>query len=276
MISKNNNPELPEKKPEHRTSGTDRQYLEANVRTRWLIGDKALEQLKNSTVAIFGLGGVGSYAAEALCRSGVGCLILFDHDKVAPSNLNRQLIATHDTLNQLKVEAARNRLLSINPECKIIVYDIFWPSDMTSADSYNYLPDTVDYMIDAIDTVSAKINLVCLAKERNLRIISCMGTGNKLDPGKLRLTDLFKTSTCPLARVMRRELKKRQIHNLKVVYSEEKPRKPIRCNNNASVNNESVYQKQGPASIAFVPGSAGLMLAAAVVNDLIADLLPDA
>ncbi|NCC47528.1 MAG: tRNA threonylcarbamoyladenosine dehydratase [Clostridia bacterium] len=230
-------------------------------RSRWLIGRQAVERLADATVAVFGLGGVGSIAAEALCRSGVGRLILVDHDRIALSNFNRQLFATDDQLGELKTDAARRRLLSIRPDCRVETHPVFWPADPDNQMAASILTPPVDYIIDAIDTVSAKISLIVHARSHGIPLISSMGTGYKLDPTRLERTDLFATTTCPLARVMRRELRRRGIDRLDVVYSTEEPvQHPDRPEPDGS--------RQSPASMIFVPASAGLLLASAVVREL--------
>ena len=215
--------------------------MEEFSRTELLIKKEGIEALQNSTVAIFGVGGVGGFVVEALARAGVGTLHIIDHDTVSISNLNRQIIATHQTIDQKKVEVMKERILSINPHCPF---------------------DEFDYIVDAVDTVTAKIKLVEIAQEKKIKIISSMGTGNKLDPTKLEVTDIYKTSICPLARVMRRELKKRKIPALKVVYSTEKP-----IETDAPVDPET--HKKTPGSISFVPSCAGLIIASVVVRDLL-------
>lgn len=225
-------------------------------RTEMLIGKENLNKIKNSKVAIFGIGGVGSYVVEGLARAGVGNFILVDNDKVAESNLNRQIIATTKTIGKLKVEVAKERILEINPEAKVEVFTEFFMPE-----SPELFDNTVDYIVDAIDTVTAKIELIMRANNLNIPIISCMGTGNKLDPTKFEVTDIYKTSVCPLAKVMRKELKARGIRKLKVLYSKEEPIKPL-------ANNEE-NTKQIPASISFVPSVAGLIISGEVVKDLI-------
>lgn len=225
-------------------------------RTEALIGAEAMEKLKNAKVAIFGIGGVGGYALEALVRAGVGELDLIDADKVAESNLNRQIIATADTVGEYKTEAAKARALSINPEAKINVYNLFFTKDNSSDFDFG----RYDYVIDAIDTVSSKIELVLRAEESGVKIISSMGTGNKLDPTAFEITDIYKTSVCPLARVMRGELRKRGIKKLKVLYSREEPIKRVVSEENS---------RHAPASISFVPSVAGLVIAGEVIKDLI-------
>ena len=229
-------------------------------RTELLIGKEALEKLSKSKVAIFGIGGVGSYVVEGLARAGVQNFILIDKDKVDITNLNRQIIATKDTIGLPKVEVAKERILKINPDAKVEkVEEFFMP------DSKEIIDNTVDYIVDAIDTVTAKIELVIRANKLNIPIISCMGTGNKLDPTKFEVTDIYKTEICPLAKVMRKELKKREIKSLKVVYSKEEPKK-VDASNRQENKKEN---KSIPGSISFVPSVAGLIIAGEVVKDLI-------
>ena len=224
--------------------------MEIFSRTESLIGKEALEKLKNSRVAVFGVGGVGSYVVEALARSGVGALDLIDNDSVSESNINRQIVALHSTLGKQKTEVAAARVKDINPAIKVREHNLFFLPE--TADSFDFSP--YDYVVDAIDTVSGKLALIERAKAANVPVISSMGTGNKLDPTAFEVADISKTSVCPLARVMRRELKKRGIEKVKVVYSKEDPKET-----NGSV----------PASIAFVPSVAGLIIAGEVVKDLI-------
>lgn len=227
----------------------------AFCRTEYLIGQEALQKLKNSKVAIFGIGGVGSYVVEALARSGVGSFVLVDKDTVSISNLNRQLIATLDTIGKNKVDIAKERILSINPNAKVKTFaDFFMPGNT------NILDNSITYIVDAIDTVTAKIELVIQAKKLNIPIISSMGTGNKLDPTKFEISDIYDTSVCPLAKVMRKELKSRNISHLKVLYSKEKPIKTNIIDENG---------KLIPGTISFVPSVAGLIIAKEVVFDLI-------
>ncbi len=221
-------------------------------RTENLIGSKALELLKNAHIAVFGVGGVGSAAVEALARAGVGKISLFDGDSVAPSNINRQLIALHSTIGTPKVQAAAKRIIDINPDCEVLANEVFYTPD--NADDFDL--SVYDYIIDAIDMVSAKIELICRANEKNVPIISSMGTGNKLNPAAFEVSDIFKTSVCPLARVMRRELKARGIKKLKVVYSKEQAREPL-CED-----------KRTPSSISFVPPVAGYILAGEVIKEI--------
>lgn len=228
-------------------------------RTEMLIGKENIEKLKNSKVAIFGIGGVGSYVLEGLVRAGIGNLVLVDNDEVSISNINRQIIATHKTVGDPKVEVAKQRTLEINPEINIEIYKEFF-----SSDSREFFDNTFDYVVDAIDTVSSKIELVIRANKYSVPIISCMGTGNKLDPTKFEITDINKTSVCPLAKVMRKELRTRGIKKLKVLYSKEEP---IKINNNQEKNNEN--RKKSPGSISFVPSVAGLIIAGEVIKDII-------
>ena len=227
-------------------------------RTELLLGEKNMERLRLARVAVFGIGGVGSYTVEALARCGVGTLDLIDNDRVCLSNLNRQIHALHSTVGRYKVDAARDRILDINPRARVNVHRVF------------YLPETreqfdfrlYDYVVDAIDTVAGKISLAEQASEAGVRIISAMGAGNKLDPAGFEVADIYETSVCPLARVMRRELKKRGIDRLKVVYSREKPLKP-----EAGVCQDQ-HRRQVPGSLSFVPSAAGLIMAGEVIRDL--------
>ncbi len=229
--------------------------MEQFSRTELLIGKENLEKLKNSKVAIFGIGGVGSFVLEALARAGIGNFILVDKDNVDLSNLNRQIIATRKTVGKPKVEVAKERILEINPNADVEIYKEFFMPE-----TEGILDSTISYVVDAIDTVTAKIELVKRAQELNIPIISSMGTGNKLDPTKFEVSDIYKTSVCPLAKVMRKELKARKIKKLKVVYSKELPIKVAR--------NEEVI-KQIPGSISFVPSVAGLIIAGEVIKDII-------
>lgn len=233
------------------------------IRTEWLIGTAALSRLTQSHVAVLGLGGVGSYTVEALARSGLGKLTLIDYDKVSPSNLNRQLIATEATIGQAKTEAAAARIRQINPLCQVVCHEYAWPAEIDEATARSFLPADLDYIVDAIDSTGAKICLARLAARWNLPLISCMGTGNKLDPTQLQIGDIYATSVCPLARIMRRELRKAGIKALKTVYSLEEPRRQI------TPAPAPGTRKIPPASCSFVPGTAGLLLASAVIRDLI-------
>ena len=234
--------------------------LEQFLRTEMLLGSEALTRLQSARVAVFGLGGVGGYAVEALARSGVGSLDLIDSDTVSVSNLNRQILATHSTVGMLKVDAARNRVLDINPACNVKTWPVFYTPD--TADSFDFTQ--YDYIVDAIDTVTGKLALVERAKAAGTPIICCMGTGNKLDASAFQVADISKTSMCPLARVMRKELSKRGIRHLKVVYSQEEAMTPTGWEAEAA----ALGKRQIPGSVAFVPGAAGLLLAGEVVRDL--------
>ena len=238
------------------------------VRTALLYGDAAMERLRGARVAVFGIGGVGGYAVEALARSGIGALDLVDHDRVSFSNLNRQIIATRSSLGRLKVEVAAERIRDINPDCTVRTYQTFFLPE--TAGEFNF--SDYDYVVDAVDTVTAKLLLAEKAQEANVPIISAMGTGNKLHPDRLEVADLYETSECPLARIMRKEARKRGISRLKVVYSKETPLTPRSAGTEADCPEpeESRYGKKRvtPGSTAFVPGAAGLLLAAEVVNEL--------
>ncbi|MBQ9947998.1 MAG: tRNA threonylcarbamoyladenosine dehydratase [Oscillospiraceae bacterium] len=231
-------------------------------RTESLIGADAMERLKNACVAVFGVGGVGSYIAEGLARCGVGRLDLIDSDDVDVTNLNRQLEALENTVGTPKAQAMKERILLINPECEVIVHDCFFlPENSDSFDFTQY-----DYIADAVDTVTAKIELVLKAQRENVPIISSMGTGNKLSPAMLEVSDIYKTSVCPLARVMRQELKKRGVKKLKVVYSKEEPIK-------ARAAEGETHGRNIPASAVFVPGAAGLIIASEIVKELVRSCL---
>lgn len=234
-------------------------------RTELLIGEKALEKLKKSKIAIFGIGGVGSYVVEGLARSGVQNFILVDKDVVSESNINRQIIATHKTIGMPKVEVAKQRILEINPEAKIeTIQEFFMP------DSREIFDNTTNYVVDCIDTITAKIELVVRANKIGIPIISSMGTGNKLDPTKFEIDDIYKTSVCPLAKVMRKELKQRGIEKLKVLYSKEEPKKVEAYEHICTA--EGCTKKTIPASISFVPSVAGLIIAGEVIKDLIKEI----
>lgn len=223
-------------------------------RTELLIGSDGLERLRRTRVAVFGIGGVGGYAVEALARSGVGTFDLVDSDRVVLSNLNRQIIATRDTIGKYKTEVMRERIHSICPETVVNVHNCFYlPETREQFDFSQY-----DYVVDAVDTVTAKIDLILSAREAGVPIISSMGAGNKMNPAMFEVADIYKTSVCPLAKVMRRELKKRGVDHLKVVYSREEP-----------IKRETSERKPVPASIAFVPSVAGLIIAGEVIKDLI-------
>lgn len=242
-------------------------------RTELLIGKEKIEKLNKAKVALFGIGGVGSYVLEGLARSGIGNFVLVDDDKVCLTNLNRQIIATHSTVGKSKVEVAKARILDINPDANVEIYQEFFMPD-----SKEILDETVSYIVDAVDTVTAKIELVIRAKKLNIPIISCMGTGNKLDPTKFEVTDIYKTSICPLAKVMRKELRARGIEKLKVVYSKEEPIKPEQyqeasCKTNCicppGAKRKCTIRNQVPGSISFVPSVAGLIIAGEVIKDII-------
>ena len=230
-------------------------------RTALLLGNDGVERLAKARVAVFGIGGVGGYAVEALARSGIGALDLIDHDTVSLSNINRQIIATHDTLGRLKVDVAKERILSINPDCCVRTFPVFFLPDTVDAFDFSQY----DYVVDAIDTVTAKLLLAEKTYAVGTPLISAMGTGNKLDPTAFEVTDINKTTFCPLARIMRKELKKRGIPHLKVVYSQEPAMTP-------GVDSEEPVELAGrkpvPGSTAFVPAVAGLILAGEVIKDL--------
>ena len=231
------------------------------VRTAMLLGEEAIDKLQKARVAVFGVGGVGGYTVEALARCGVGALDLIDSDTVSRSNINRQILATHSTVGMLKVDAAKERVLDINPECVVTTWPIFYlPETAEQFDFTQY-----DYIVDCIDTVTGKLQLVERAVAAGTPIICSMGTGNKLDPSAFLVADIAKTSMCPLARIMRKELKKRGIDHIKVVYSQEEALTP-------AVDEEELKRtgkRQIPGSVAFVPGAAGLVLAGEVIRDLI-------
>ncbi len=230
---------------------------EQNSRTALLLGDDAVDKLNKSKVAVFGVGGVGGYICEALARAGVGELHIFDRDTVSVSNINRQIIATHSTVGRDKVDVMRDRILDINPTCRVVAHKIFYlPENADEFDLSQY-----DYIADAVDTVSAKLELICRADKLGVSIISAMGAGNKLDPTAFEVSDIYKTEGCPLARVMRRELKARGVKKLKVVYTKEEPKKsPL-------IDSES--GKAIPGSVSFVPSVAGLIMAGEIVKGLV-------
>lgn len=236
--------------------------LDQFSRTELLLGREGIERLARSRVAVFGLGGVGGYTVEALVRSGVGTLDLIDSDRVSLTNLNRQILATRRTLGQYKAEAARERVLEINPEAVVYAWKQFFGPDTAGVFDFSQY----DYVVDAIDTVTGKLLLIQAALAAGTRVISCMGAGNKLDPTAFRVADIYETSVCPLARVMRKELKRRGIRKLKVVYSQEPPRNPEGELYQQSLEGE--VRRQVPGSVAFVPAVAGLLLAGEVVKDL--------
>ena len=230
------------------------------LRTQMLLGTGALERLQKARVAVFGIGGVGGYTVEALARSGVGQLDLIDSDTVSVSNINRQILATHSTVGLPKVEAAKRRVLDINPACIVRTHQVFYtPETAPQFDFTQY-----DYIVDAIDTVTGKLQLVERANAAGTPIICCMGTGNKLDASAFEVADISKTSMCPLARIMRKELGKRGIKHLKVVYSKEEALTPTGWEEEAA----ALGKRQIPGSVAFVPGAAGLILAGEVIRDI--------
>lgn len=240
------------------------------TRTQLLLGEASLERLRNSRVAIFGIGGVGGYVCEALVRSGVGAFDLIDNDQVCLSNLNRQIIATQDTVGKYKVDVMKERMLSINPQVKVRTWQKFFLPE--NADEFPF--EEYDYVVDAIDTITAKLEIIVRAKTLGIPVISAMGAGNKLDPTRFQVTDIYKTSMDPLAKVMRRELKKRNIKSLKVVYSDEQPLTPGAADGiNTQREQNTPAPEQGrrrstPGSTAFVPAVCGLILAGEVVKDL--------
>ena len=233
-------------------------------RTEMLLGEEAMEKLKKSQVAIFGIGGVGSYVVEILARSGVGEFVLVDKDEVSETNINRQLIATTKTIGMDKVEVAKERIMDINPEAKVEIFKEFYSKE----NSDKILNESISYVVDAIDTVTAKLTLIEECKKKNIPVISCMGTGNKLDPTKFEIADISKTSICPLAKVMRKELSKRNIKNVKVLYSKEEPAKnKTEIEENKGETKDRIIPAIG--SIAFVPSVAGIMIAGEVIKDLV-------
>ena len=242
-------------------------------RTQLLLGEEAIDKLKKSRVAIFGVGGVGGYVCEALARSGVGTFDLIDDDKVCLTNLNRQIIATRKTVGKYKVEVMKERILDINPDAKVNIHQCFFLPE--NADEFSF--NEYDYVVDAVDTVTAKIEIIMQAKKQEVPVISSMGAGNKLDPTAFRVADIYKTKVCPLAKVMRRELKKRGVKKLKVVYSEEQPIQPIEdmsisCRANCicppGAKHKCTERRAIPGSVAFVPSVVGLIIAGEVVKDI--------
>jgi tRNA A37 threonylcarbamoyladenosine dehydratase len=248
--------------------------LDQYSRTQLLLGNDGMDKLKGARVAVFGIGGVGGYAVEALVRSGVAAFDLIDDDKVCLTNLNRQIIATRKTVGQYKVDVMKERILDINPKAQVEIHKCFYLPE--TADEFDFF--SYSYIIDAVDTVTAKLELVMRAREAGVPIISCMGAGNKLDPTQFEVTDIYKTEICPLARVMRRELKKRGIEKLKVVYSKEKPTRPledmsISCRKNCicppGAERKCTDRRDIPGSVAFVPSVAGLIIAGEVIKDIV-------
>lgn len=242
--------------------------LHAFSRTEMLIGREGLEKLKNSKVAVFGVGGVGTFVIEGLARSGVGEIVLVDDDNICVTNINRQLHATLDTVGQAKVDVMKERILSINDKAVVTTYKELYNS--SSAD--RLLSDEYSYVVDAIDMVSSKLDLIERCKKRNIPVISSMGAGNKLNPAMFEVADIYDTSVCPLAKVMRKELKNRGVDSLKVVYSKEKPLKPI-INEDVEKNNDKSgsvkVKRQTPGSVSFVPSVVGLIIASEVIKDLL-------
>ena len=234
----------------------DEQFL----RTAMLLGENAVNRLQKAKVAVFGIGGVGGYTVEALARSGVGQIDVIDNDTVSRSNINRQILAVHSTVGMPKVEAARQRILDINPSCIVRTHQVFYTPE--TADRFDFTQ--YDYIVDCIDTVTGKLQLVERAMEAGTPIICCMGTGNKLDASAFQVADISKTTMCPLARIMRKELGKRGIKHLKVVYSQEEALTPTGWEEEAA----ALGKRQIPGSVAFVPGAAGLILAGEVVKDI--------
>lgn len=242
-------------------------------RTQLLLGESAMQELANKRVAVFGIGGVGGYACEALVRSGIGAFDLIDDDKVCLTNLNRQIIATRKTVGKYKTEVMKERMLEINPNVDVRIHNCFFLPE--NADEFPF--DEYDYIIDAVDTVTAKISIIMKANELGIPVISSMGAGNKLDPTAFRVADIYKTRVCPLAKVMRRELKKRGIKKLKVVYSQEKPTRPIEdmsisCRSHCicppGAAHKCTERRDIPGSTAFVPSVVGLIIAGEVIKDL--------
>lgn len=252
------------------------------VRTELLIGEEGIKKLQNSKVIIFGVGGVGSFTTEALTRTGVGTIIIVDNDTVDISNLNRQIYATRETVDRNKVDVMKERMLLINPECNVITKQVF----LTEKNIAEVIPDDVDYVVDAIDSVTSKLALAEYCYKKKIKLIASMGTGNKFDPSQFKVADINQTKVCPLARVMRIELKKRGVKKLKVVYSEEKPVKPMAPKNQAPKTEEPkveanktedgeikrLSKRSTPGSMSFVPAVSGMILASQVVNDLLKEI----
>ncbi len=234
--------------------------MEAFSRSGLLLGQEAMEKLKNARVAVFGLGGVGGYVVEALARTGVGYFELVDHDTISLTNINRQILATHATVGMAKAEAAKKRVLDINPEAAVIARQEFFSPDTIA--NFNFA--SYSYVVDAIDTVTGKLALVTAAQAAGVPIISCMGTGNKLDPSQFQIADISKTRVCPLARIMRKECAKRGIRHLKVLFSTEDPITPLEADEPLPEGRRAL-----PGSVAWVPSTAGLMIAGEVIKDII-------
>lgn len=237
------------------------------LRTEYLFGKDNMRIFENSKIAVFGIGGVGGYVVEALVRSGIGAIDLIDNDRVSVSNINRQIIATMKTVGMYKADVMKERVLDINPNIKVKAYKVFYMPD--TSDQFDL--SQYDYIVDAIDTVTGKIELIVNAQNANVPIISSMGAGNKVNPTEFKVADIFETSVCPLAKVMRRELKKRGVGKLKVVYSQEKPLIPVYDNDfdfYSKDSENSIRRRQVPGSVAFVPSVAGLIIAGEVLKDL--------
>ncbi len=241
--------------------------MEQFLRTSLVLGSGAVEKLKNKRVAVFGIGGVGGYVAEALARSGVGAIDLIDNDTVSLSNINRQIIALHSTVGRLKTDVMEGRILDICPDIKITKHNLFFMPETSGGIDFSQF----DYVVDAIDTVSGKLEIIRLAKENGVPVISSMGTGNKLSPLEFKIADISKTKVCPLAKAMRLELKKRGIKNVKVLYSEEEPVSDFDPEALEKVREENPERRSVPGSVAFVPSVAGLAIAGEVIKDLIKD-----
>lgn len=237
--------------------------LEAFSRTAMIYGEENMRKLKDSTVAVIGIGGVGSYVVEGLIRAGVGRLVICDYDHICETNINRQIHATYDTIGMLKVKAMKDRIIKINPDVEVLLYPYVYNKETES----EILNGKIDYVVDAIDQVTAKIQLVLYCKEKNIPIIASMGTGNKVDPTKLEVADIYNTSICPLARVMRKELRKREVDSLKVIYSKEKPIVPIVSNISETIKDGK--WKNTPGSVSFVPSVAGLIIVSEVIKELL-------
>lgn len=233
-------------------------------RTELLIGKNGIDKLKNAKIAVFGIGGVGSYVVESLARAGVGNFIIVDNDDVSITNINRQIIATHKTIGKAKVDVMKERILDINPEASVVVYKEFFLPGSNS----DIITDELSYVADCVDTVTAKIEIIVQSKQKGVPVISSMGTGNKLNPTMFEIADISKTSVCPLAKVMRKELKNRNIKNVKVLYSKEEPINVL-PENEYDFKEESKNNKKVPGSISYVPSVAGLIIAGEIINDII-------
>ena len=251
--------------------------LDQFSRTELLLGKDGMNRLAKSKVAVFGIGGVGGYVCEALVRSGVGAFDLIDDDKICLTNLNRQIIATRKTIGKYKVDVMKERMLEINPDVKVDIHKCFFLPE----NAHEFAFDEYDYVVDAVDTVSAKIEIIMQSQKNNVPVISCMGAGNKLDADKFQVADIYQTKMCPLAKVMRRELKKRGVKKLKVVYSEEEPKRPIDdlsiscrtiCVCPPGTKRKCTVRRDIPGSVSFAPSVAGLIIAGDVVKDLVGQI----